>query len=63
MSKQKSVDSRTSRRKKPAVGAAMALPAIAASTVAGPSPAFGMPGGGCCGGRAPVDGKKAGETR
>ena len=63
MSKQKSDDSRMSRGKKLAVGAAMALPAFAGLMVAGPSPAFGMPGGGCCGGRAPVDGKKAGETR
>ncbi len=62
MSKQKSDDSRMSRGKKLAVGAAMALPAFAGLMVAGPSPAFGMPGGGCCGGQAPADGKKSGET-
>ena len=54
MSKQKTDGPQMSRGKKLVVGA-MAIPAIGAMMLSGATPAFGMPGGGCCGGGQPAD--------
>ena len=37
---------------------AVALPAVAGITPYAPTPAFGLPGGGCCGGQASADGER-----